>query len=484
MSKNFIHFLPKEIGIIHFIGIGGIGMSGIAEILHNLGYSIQGSDVTENSVSERLKKLGIKVLIGHNASNIKDCSLIVKSTAIKDTNSEIIAARQGGIPIIKRSEMLAEIMRFKYSISVSGSHGKTTTTSIIASLFEAAGLDPTVINGGIINTVGTNAYLGKSDYLIAEADESDGTFIKVPSYVGVVTNIDPEHLDYYKTFENEKAAFRNFIESLPFYGFGVLCYDHDVVRELGQSILDRKILSYGIDYAHADFKAVNITTDATGSIFDVEISERYQNLKKLKLPTLKNLKLNVHGIHNILNSLSAIAIAVEKNFDIEVIKKGLSNFNGVKRRFTKVGEVDGITIIDDYAHHPIEIQTTLKTAASIVHAKGGNVIAVCQPHRYSRLNDLMEDYKDSFIDADHLIIADVYPAGENPIPNVNSDELIKKIESKYQREVIKLTNPDNLAEIINKLAKKEDFVIMLGAGNITKWSYELPSQLQNIKATK
>lgn len=483
MSKSFIYFLPKEIGIIHFVGIGGIGMSGIAEILHNLGYSVQGSDVAENYVIERLRKLGIKILIGHNASNIENCSLITKSTAIQENNPEIAAARKNGIPVIKRSEMLAEIMRFKYSISISGSHGKTTTTSIVAALFEAAGLEPTVINGGIINAIGTNAYLGKSDYLIAEADESDGTFIKVPSYVGVITNIDPEHLDYYKTFENEKLAFRNFIESLPFYGFGVLCYDHDIVRELGLSISDRRIISYGIDYEQADIRAVNIRTDATGSTFDVEVSHHYQKVKKKNISNLKDLKLNVHGRHNILNSLSAIAIAIEKNFEEKVIYDGLNSFKGVKRRFTKVGEIEGITIIDDYAHHPIEIQTTLKTAANIVHAKGGSVIAVLQPHRYSRLSDLMDDFRDSFNDADHLIVAEVYSAGESPIPNINSDELIKRIEQKHNRKVIKLANPENLPEVINKLAKKEDFVIMLGAGNITKWSYELPSQLQKIKAT-
>jgi UDP-N-acetylmuramate--alanine ligase len=482
MPKNFIHFFTKETGVIHFIGIGGIGMSGIAGILHDLGYSVQGSDMIESYITEGLRKAGINVIINHNAANIENATLIVKSTDIKDDNIEIIAAKKLNIPIIKRSEMLAEIMRFKYSISISGTHGKTTTTSMIASIFEAAGMHPTVINGGIINTTGTNAYLGSGDYLIAEADESDGTFIRVPSYVGVITNIDPEHLNYYKTFRNVKSAFRTFIESLPFYGFGVLCYDHKVVRNLGKSITDRRVISYAVNYGDVDFKATNIVV-ALGSFkmwFDVEISEKYQKLKKLDFSVIEDLQINTPGLHNIQNALAAISIAVEKGFDTKCIRAGLSNFAGVKRRFTKVGEVDGIIIIDDYAHHPVEIEATLKTAA-LIKQDGASIIAIVQPHRYTRLQTLMDEFRDAFHGADYLIISDVYPAGELPIPGITSDELIKKIKLKYNKEVIKLDNLENLPNIINKLAKRGDIVIFLGAGNVTKWAYELPQQLQKIK---
>ena len=407
--------------------------------------------------------------------------MIVKSTAINLQNPELLEAIKLAIPVIKRSEMLAEIMRFKYSISISGSHGKTTTTSIIASVFEAADLKPTVINGGIINNVGTNAYMGDSDYLIAEADESDGTFIRVPSYIGVITNIDPEHLDYYKTFENVKAAFKTFIEALPFYGFGVLCYDHPTVREIGDSIDDRRIITYGIESNDVDFQAVNITPTPTGSKFDVVLSDNYVKFKKLSFKTINGLELSAFGIHNLANSLSAVAIAVEKGFDIKNINKGLKSFNGVKRRFTHVGEVDGIKIIDDYAHHPVEIQVTLKTAHSLAQLNGGRVIAVVQPHRYSRLSDLMDDFRDCFYHADELIIADVYAAGEEEIKNVTSDELIKRIKQTHNRDAIKLDTPNDLATIINGLAKSKDFVILLGAGNITKWSYDLLPQLQTLK---
>lgn len=472
---------PQDIGIIHFIGIGGIGMSGMAEILHQLGYKVQGSDPAENYVTERLKKSGIKIYNKHAAENIQDASLVVKSTAIKDDCPEIVAGKKLGIPIIKRAEMLAELMRFKHSISISGTHGKTTTTSIVASLFEAAGLKPTVINGGIINANSTNAYLGEGNYLIAEADESDGTFIRVPSYVGVITNIDPEHLDYYGTFEKSKAAYRTFIENLPFYGFGVLCYDHPVVRELGNSITDRRIIKYGISSDDVDFRAHNIKQLTDGMEFDVIISEKYLQRKKLAFGVINDLRLKAHGKHNVQNSLAAIAIGVEKGFTADAIRQGLFNFAGVKRRFTITGKVNNIVIIDDYAHHPVEIKATLDAAKSLVKKHNSKLIAVLQPHRYSRLSELMEEFSTCLQDADHLIVADIYSAGEPPIANINSDELIKRIKHNSNQEAIKLNSPDDLPKIINKLASGYDLVVFLGAGNITKWAYDLPDQLQRLK---
>ena len=481
MLSNLNNIFPTSIGVIHFIGIGGIGMSGIAEILHNLGYIVQGSDLSETYVTDRLKRLGIKVIIGQEKENIENAAIVVKSTAVKGDNPEIIRASELGLPIIKRSEMLAELMRFKHSISISGTHGKTTTTSLVAKLFESVGFNPTVINGGIINTKGTNAYIGDSDYLIAEADESDGTFINVPSYVGVITNIDPEHLDYYETFENSIAAYRKFIKNLPFYGFGVLCYDHPIVRQLGQSIRERKVISYGIDSVDCDVRAVNIETTVLGSKFDVVISDKYKNNRKLAFAEIKNIELHLHGRHNILNTLSAIAIGIEKGFSPEKIAEAFKNFGGVKRRFTKTGEVDGISIIDEYAHHPVEIKATLNTAKQVANLNNGKVIAVVQPHRYTRLRDLMDEFSLSFIDADSVVVTDVYAAGEQPIPGVNSEELSKRINANLKKNVIYLKDHEKLAYTINNLAKSPDLVVLLGAGNITKWAYELPNQIKTLR---
>lgn len=482
MLSNLNNIFPTSIGIIHFIGIGGIGMSGIAEILHNLGYIVQGSDLSETYVTDRLKRLGIKVIIGQEKENIENAAIVVKSTAVKADNPEIIRASELGLPIIKRSEMLAELMRFKHSISISGTHGKTTTTSLVAKLFESVGFNPTVINGGIINTKGTNAYIGDSDYLIAEADESDGTFINVPSYVGVITNIDPEHLDYYETFENSIAAYRKFIKNLPFYGFGVLCYDHPIVRQLGQSIRERKVISYGIDSVDCDVRAINIKTTPLGSTFDVVLSEKYTKNRKLNFCEIRNIDLHLHGRHNILNTLSAIAIGVEKGFSPEKIAEAFKNFGGVKRRFTKTGEVDGISVIDDYAHHPVEIKATLNTAKQVAALNDGKVIAVVQPHRYTRLRDLMDEFSLSFVDADSVIVTDVYPAGEQPIPGVNSEELSKRINNNLKKNVIYLKDHEKLADTINNLAKRPDLVVLLGAGNITKWAYELPNQIKTLRS--
>ncbi len=371
-------------------------------------------------------------------------------------------------------------MRFKHSIAISGTHGKTTTTSLVAKLFETAGKNPTVINGGIINQHGTNAYLGDGEYLVAEADESDGTFIKVPSYVAVVTNIDPEHMDYYGTFDKVKEAYKTFITNLPFYGFGVMCYDHPVVREIGCSITDRRVISYGIESADVDFRAVNIVPTEKGSTFDVEISKDYAKRKNLKYTSITNLTIGIHGRHNVQNSLSAIAIGVEKGFDKEIIRTAFENFGGVKRRFTLTGVVNGISIIDDYAHHPVEIKATLSTARHIANLRGSKVIAIMQPHRYTRLHDLMEEFAAAFSDANNVFIADVYSAGESPIPNVSAEELIKKIRAHGNKSVEKLESQEMLPEIINNLAKNNDLVVLLGAGNITKWAYDLPKQIEEI----
>lgn len=483
MLSNLNNIFPTSVGVIHFIGIGGIGMSGIAEILHNLGYAVQGSDLSESYVTDRLKRLGINVILGHARDNVENAAIIVKSTAVKADNPEIIRASELDLPIIKRSEMLAELMRFKHSISISGTHGKTTTTSLVAKLFESVGYNPTVINGGIINTKGTNAYIGDSDYLIAEADESDGTFINVPSYVGVITNIDPEHLDYYETFENSIAAYRKFIKNLPFYGFGVLCYDHPIVRQLGQSIRERKVISYGIDSIDCDVRATNIETHVLGSKFDVVLSERYVRSRKLSFSEIKNIDLHLHGRHNILNTLSAISIGVEKGFSPEKIAEAFKSFGGVKRRFTKTGEVDGISIIDDYAHHPVEIKATLNTARQVADINNGKVIAVVQPHRYTRLRDLMDEFSLSFVDADNIFVTDVYAAGELPIPGITSEELSKRIDRNLKKNSVYLNDNEKLPDAINRLAKSGDLVVLLGAGNITKWAYELPNQIKKLRGS-
>lgn len=462
------------VGGIHFSGIGGIGMSGIAEILHNLGYTIQGSDLADNYVTKRLKELGIKIVLEQVAENIKNVSLVVKSTAIKDNNPEIVAARQHKIPVISRTEMLAELLRLKICVAIAGSHGKTTTTSLTACMFEAAHMNPTVINGGIINNRNTNAYLGNGDFVIAEADESDATFIKIPSTIGIITNIDPEHMDYYNTFEDLKNAFRTFISNLPFYGFGVLCIDHPVVKEIASSITERKIITYGIDSKESDLKAINIRQDLSGSIFDVIISDNVKGT----IRELKNIKLPTPGLHNVLNALGPIAIALELGFAKDHIINGFNSFNGVKRRFTLTGEYNGAKFIDDYAHHPEEIKVTLKTAQSVAKLNNGKVIAIFQPHRYSRLQNLFSEFVHCFSDSDILYIADVYSAGEAVIEELNKELLLNVIkQSKAHSDARLLMSPDDLPEIIKNDAKPNDIVIFLGAGNITYWANDIVNKL-------
>lgn len=461
---------------IHFIGIGGVGMSGIAEILHNLGYKVQGSDLVENYNTKRLESYGIKIFLGHAEQNITNVSYVVISSAINPKNPEIKEALERKIPIIRRADMLAELMRLKCSVAVSGSHGKTTTTSLVACLFEAAGLCPTVINGGIINNKSTNAYLGSSNYLIAEADESDATFIHIPSTIAIITNIDPEHLDYYKDFETLIGAFRSFITNLPFYGFAVCCIDHKIVRKLVDDITERKIVTYGIDSEDAHIIAFNLNTDIASSTFDVKIS--LPNV--LGTTIIERITIPTPGRHNILNSLAAIAVGIELDFGIKAIKNGFNNFKGVKRRFTKVAEYNKASIIDDYAHHPEEIKATLATAKNIANKQNGKVIAIFQPHRYSRMQYLFDDFMLCFADADILYITDIYAAGENPIEGITGQSLVDKItKNKHHDKANFLAELDDTLGVIIDNAASGDMIIMMGAGNISSFANELDGRLSS-----
>ncbi|SEH35129.1 UDP-N-acetylmuramate--L-alanine ligase [Magnetospirillum fulvum] len=461
--------MPLSIGTIHFVGIGGIGMSGIAEILHNLGYAVQGTDIADNYNVERLRKMGIPVRIGHSAEALGDARVVVISSAVKPDNPEVAAARSRLVPVVRRAEMLAELMRLKNAIAIGGTHGKTTTTSLIAALLEAARLDPTVINGGIINAYGTNARLGASDWMVVEADESDGSFLKLPSTAVVVTNIDPEHMDHYGTFDRLRDAFRSFVESIPFYGFAALCIDHPEVQTLIARVPDRKIVTYGFS-PQAMVRAVNVTFGGDGARYDVAITDRVTGQSR----TIAGLNLPMFGEHNVQNSLAAIAVAVELGLPNDIVRKALGGFSGVKRRFTRVGETNGITVIDDYGHHPVEIAAVLKAARS---ASAGQVIAVVQPHRYSRLENLMAEFCTCFNNADTVIVADVYAAGEAPIPGIDRDALVRALREHGHRNVLALPEPKALAGIVHEVARPGDMVVCLGAGSITNWAHALPADL-------
>ena len=421
---------PVNIGILHFVGIGGIGMSGIAEVMHNFGYKVQGSDISENANVERLRKLGIKVYLGQRNKNLEGAWGIVVSTAIKPDNPEVVAAKAMKMPLIKRSEMLAELMRLKWCVSVAGTHGKTTTTTMVSAVLDEANYDPTVINGGIINAYGTNARLGEGDWMVVEADESDGTFIKIPSTVAVVTNIDPEHLDFYGDFENAKTAFEMFIKNVPFYGFSVMCIDHPEVQALIGKVIDRRIITYGFS-VQAEVRGTNILFDEGSAHFDVEIS----NGNDGDLSFLRNIVMPMPGRHNISNALAAIAVSYELGISADIIRRTFSKFSGVKRRFTIVDKVEDIIIIDDYAHHPVEITSVLSAARE---AYSGRVIAVVQPHRYTRLESLFDEFCSCFNNADTVIVAPVFDAGEQPIKGANQDDLISGLQRSGHREVIKI----------------------------------------------
>ena len=464
--------LPKAIGLVHFIGIGGIGMSGIAEVLHNLGHRVQGSDQSESANVQRLREKGIDVHIGHKAENLGDAEVVVVSTAIKKSNPELIAAREKLLPVVRRAEMLAELMRFRNAIAIGGTHGKTTTTSLVATLLEAGGLDPTVINGGIINAYGTNARMGAGEWMVVEADESDGTFLKLPADVAVITNIDPEHLDHYGNFDAVRAAFRQFVENVPFYGFGVLCLDHPEVQALVSRIEDRKVITYG-ENPQADVRFMNVRIDGTRSLFDVEIRRRRTG----RIIHLKDLVMPMPGRHNIANAVAAIAVANRLGISNEDIARGLASFGGVKRRFTLTGEWNGVKVFDDYGHHPVEIKAVLKAARE---ACAGRVIAVHQPHRYTRLSSLFEEFAACFNDADSIFLAPVYSAGEEPIEGIDSEALVSRIKAGGHRDARFLRTPEDLAPLIAEIAHPGDFVVLLGAGSITYWAAALPKELEGL----
>jgi len=469
--------MPLSIGIIHFVGIGGIGMSGIAEVLHNLGYKVQGSDIADNYNVARLRKLGIRVEIGHRAENLGEAAVVVISSAVKKDNPEVTAARAALVPVVRRAEMLAELMRLKWSVAVAGTHGKTTTTSMVAAVLDGAGLDPTIINGGIINALGTNARLGSGDWMVVEADESDGTFTKLPATIAVVTNMDPEHLDFYGTFEKERAAFDHFVENIPFYGFAALCIDHPEVQALIGRV-DRRIVTYGFS-PQADVRAINVETNTRGAFYDVALSERVSgpNGAGGAPRTIQGLHLPMYGLHNVQNSLAAVAVALNMGVSDESLRQSLGNFSGVKRRFTKTGESNGITVIDDYGHHPVEIAAVLKAARM---AGTGRTIAVVQPHRYSRLSSLFEEFCTCFNEADAVIVADVYAAGEAPIEGVGKDALVDGLRMRGHRHVVALPSPDALAAMVREMAQPGDMVVCLGAGNITQWANALPAEMDRL----
>ncbi len=436
---------------------------------------MQGSDAKGSANTERLEKMGARVFVGHDAAHVSDgVAAVVFSTAVKPDNPEMAAARERGLPLVRRAEMLAELMRLQFSVGVAGTHGKTTTTSMIAALLDAGGLDPTVVNGGIINAYGTNAKVGTGDWIVVEADESDGSFLRLKSTVGIVTNIDPEHLDHYGEFEAVKKAFCDFIENIPFYGFAAVCLDHPEVQALVARVENRRMVTYGIS-PQAEVRAIKCEMNADGAQFDVLITPRDG-----EPITLRDVRLPMAGWHNVSNSLAAIAVARELGVSETAIKEGLSGFGGVKRRFTTTGVVGGIRVIDDYAHHPVEISAVLRAARQV--AADGRVIAVVQPHRYTRLRDLMNEFSACFHDADTVVVADVYSAGEPPIEGVGKEALIECLRRYGQRHVLSLESPEALPGLVAEVASSGDLVVFLGAGDITTWAYALPEQLEEMGA--
>lgn len=468
--------VPFALGPVHFVGIGGIGMSGIAEIMLKTGYQVQGSDAKASANTERLEKLGARIYIGHDPAHVTEgVSAIVYSTAVKADNPEMVEARERRIPLVRRAEMLAELMRLQFSIGVGGTHGKTTTTSMVAALMDAGALDPTVVNGGIINAYGTNAKVGEGDWIVVEADESDGSFLRLKCTVAIITNIDPEHLDHYGDFDAVKKAFRDFIEDIPFYGFGVVCLDHPEVQKLAAQIVNRRLITYGLN-PQAMVRAENVKMDPDGSTFDVVIRNSHGD----EQTRIEGLRLPMAGWHNVSNALAAISVAREVGVDEEGLRAGLAGFGGVKRRFTTTGVAHGVRVIDDYGHHPVEIAAVLKAARQVVQnaEQTGRVIAVVQPHRYTRLRDLMEEFSTCFSDADTVLVADVYPAGEQPIEGVDKDALVAGIKQYGHRHVSALESAAALARVVRDEAKPGDLVVCLGAGDITTMAYALPGQLE------
>jgi len=463
-----VKFLPQDVGIIHFIGIGGIGMSGIADVLHHQGYRVQGSDQAASANVRRLQEQGIRVAIGHRAANLGEAAVVVFSSAVKADNPEMVEARARRLPVVRRADMLAELMRLKSSIAIAGTHGKTTTTSLVAALLDAAGLDPTVVNGGIINAYGTNARVGAGDWMVVESDESDGSFLRLPATIGVVTNIDPEHMEHYGTFEAVRDAYYSFVERLPFYGFAALCLDHPEVQALIARITDRRVVTYGFS-PQADVRATSLAIEAAGSTFDVTVTRR--GGRPLQLD---GMFLAMPGRHNVQNALAVIAIAEELGIDHAATRKALSSFGGVKRRFTITGKASGVTVVDDYGHHPVEIRAVLATARQ---ATKGRVVAIVQPHRYSRLASLFDEFCGCLHDADTVLIAPVYAAGEAPIEGVDRDRLVAGIQARGHRDCRAIEGQEGLADLVRAITEPGDLVVCLGAGTISAWANALPAEM-------
>ncbi len=467
-----IRGVQTDIGPIHFVGIGGIGMSGIAEVMKNLGYTVQGSDVAEGYVVQGLRDKGIAVSIGHAADNVADAAVVVVSTAITRSNPEVEAALERRIPVVRRAEMLAELMRLKSTVAVAGTHGKTTTTSMVAALLDAGGVDPTVINGGIINSYGSNARLGASDWMVVEADESDGSFLRLDGTIAVVTNIDPEHLDHYGSFDAVKDAFVEFVENVPFYGAALLCLDHAEVQNILPRVRDRRVVTYGFS-AQADVRGVNVTPVPGGNRFECIVRTRDGATR-----SIENIELPMPGRHNVQNALAAIGVALELGIPDATIQQGFSAFGGVKRRFTNVGEVPveggAVTIIDDYGHHPVEIRAVLAAARE---GAEGRVIAVVQPHRFSRLGNLMEDFQTAFNDADRVLVTPVYAAGEVPIEGVDAQALVDGLKRRGHRSAATVADADGLADELAATVQPNDMIVCLGAGDITRWAAGLASAI-------
>jgi len=465
-----------EIGTIHFVGIGGIGMSGIAEVMHNMGYAVQGSDMAESYVVEGLRARGIPVMIGQRAENVANAQVVVTSTAVKRDNPEVVAALEARIPVVRRAEMLAELMRLKNTVAVAGTHGKTTTTSLVACLLDAGGVDPTVINGGIINSYGSNARLGDSDWMVVEADESDGSFLRLDGTIAVVTNIDPEHLDHYGSFDKVKRAFVEFIENVPFYGAAMLCIDHPEVQAIIPQVRDRRVVTYGFS-AQADVRGEGVTPVPGGNRFTAVLRQRDGSFQRIE-----DIHLPMPGRHNVQNALAAIAVAVEMGVPHDQVCTGFAKFGGVKRRFTKVGEVSvpggEVAVIDDYGHHPVEIRAVLAAAREGVR---GRVIAVVQPHRFTRLRDHMEDFQGAFNDADVVYAAPVYPAGEQPIEGVDSAAMVEGIKARGHRSAHLISGADALAAELAPQLQAGDMIVCLGAGDITRWAAGLAGAISDLR---
>ncbi len=458
--------LPLDVGAIHFVGIGGIGMSGIAEVLLNHGYQVQGSDLKASKITDRLAELGAKIFTGQNAKNLENAEVVVISSAIKPGNAELDEARKRGLPVVRRAEMLAELMRLKSNVAIAGTHGKTTTTTMVATLLDAGGLDPTVINGGIIHAYGSNARMGGGEWMVVEADESDGTFNRLPATIAVVTNIDPEHMEHWGTFDALREGFHDFVSNIPFYGLAVCCTDHAEVQALVGRITDRRVVTYGFN-AQADVRALNLTYRDGMAHFDIALQSEDRMIKGCILP--------MPGDHNVSNALAAVAVARHLGMKLDEIRTALENFGGVNRRFTRVGKVNGVTIIDDYAHHPVEIAAALKAARQSTE---GRVIALHQPHRYSRLHDLFDDFCACFNDADIVGISDVFAAGEAPIKGANRDDLVAGLIRHGHRHALAIEDEDAMTALIREQAKPGDMVICLGAGTISAWANALPERLE------